>query len=66
MSFKEYTPGDKFPGVIGKTIDDSEEAWPVPKQARDSAPNVLFYVIDVSGEAIKDAEAETRRGMSKQ
>jgi hypothetical protein len=32
-----------------KTIDDSEEAWPVPKSAPKGAPNVLFYVLDDTG-----------------
>ncbi len=45
----EYGPGDKFPGKIGKTIDDSSEAWPVPKRAAKGAPNVLFYVLDDTG-----------------
>jgi arylsulfatase len=45
----EYLSGDKFPGKIGKTIDDSTEAWPVPKRASEGAPNVLFYVLDDIG-----------------
>ena len=49
MSFTKYLPGDKFPGKIGKTIDDSTEAWPVPKRAPKGAPNVLFYVLDDVG-----------------
>ena len=49
MALTEYLPGDKFPGKIGKTIDDSTEAWPVPKSAPDGAPNVLFYVLDDVG-----------------
>jgi arylsulfatase len=45
----EYLPGTDFPGTIGKTIDDSKEAWPVPKKASAGAPNVLFYVLDDIG-----------------
>ena len=45
----EYRPGAPFPGKIGKTIDDSTEAWPTPKKAEDGAPNVLFYVLDDVG-----------------
>jgi len=45
----EYGLGEKFPGTIGKTIDDSKEAWPVPKRAADGTPNVLFYVLDDTG-----------------
>jgi len=47
--FTTYLPGTEFPGKIGKTIDDSTEAWPVPKKAADGAPNVLFYVLDDVG-----------------
>jgi arylsulfatase len=47
--FVEYLPGEKFPGKIGKTIDDSTEAWPTPKSAPAGAPNVLFYVLDDVG-----------------
>jgi arylsulfatase len=49
MSFKEYKPGDPFPGKIGKTVEDSSQAWPVPQRARAGAPNVLFYVLDDIG-----------------
>ena len=28
MSLKEYKPGAAFPGVIGRTFDVSEPAWP--------------------------------------
>jgi arylsulfatase len=49
MSFKEYKPGDPFPGKIGKTVEDSSQAWPVPKRAEPGAPNVLFYVLDDIG-----------------
>ena len=45
----EYAPGATFPGTIGKTIDDSTEAWPVPKRAPKGTPNVLFYVLDDTG-----------------
>jgi hypothetical protein len=47
--FVEYEPGAEFPGKIGKTIDDSTEAWPTPKAAPTGAPNVLFYVLDDVG-----------------
>lgn len=45
----EYGLGEPFPGTIGKTIDDSKEAWPVPKRAPAGTPNVLFYVLDDTG-----------------
>ena len=30
MGFTEYEPGASFPGVIGRTADESEPAWPRP------------------------------------
>jgi len=44
-----YGLDEPFPGKLGKTIDDSTEAWPMPIQAPDGAPNVLFYVLDDVG-----------------
>ncbi len=49
MSLKEYKPGSPFPGKIGRTIDESEPAWPAQRRAKDSAPNVLFIVLDDTG-----------------
>ena len=49
MSLKEYKPGTAFPGVIGRTFDVSEPAWPEPKRAKEGAPNVLFIVLDDTG-----------------
>jgi len=49
MSLKEYKPGTTFPGVIGRTFDVSEPAWPKPLRAREGAPNVLFIVLDDTG-----------------
>ena len=48
-TFVEYGLEEPFPGKIGKTIDDSTEAWPMPIQAPEGAPNVLFYVLDDVG-----------------
>ncbi len=47
--FVMYGLDEPFPGRIGKTIDDSEEAWPMARQAPEGAPNVLFYVLDDVG-----------------
>jgi arylsulfatase len=44
MSILEYEPGTEFPGKIGKKIEESTHAWPVPKRAESEVPNVLFYV----------------------
>jgi arylsulfatase len=46
---KEYQPGHAFSGVIGRTFDVSEPAWPAPNRAKDGAPNVLFIVLDDVG-----------------
>ena len=49
MALKEYKPGTAFPGVIGRTFDQSSPAWPEPLRAKDGAPNVLFIVQDDTG-----------------
>jgi arylsulfatase len=49
MALKEYKPGTTFPGYMGRTVDESEPAWPAPERARKGAPNVLFIVIDDTG-----------------
>jgi arylsulfatase len=48
-TFVEYGLKEPFPGKLGKTIDDSTEAWPMPIQAPEGAPNVIFYVFDDIG-----------------
>jgi len=49
MGLVEYKPGTTFPGVIGRTVDQSSAAWPEPLRAREGAPNVLFIVLDDTG-----------------
>ena len=49
MPLKEYKPGTAFNGVVGRTFDTSEPAWPEPKRSRPGAPNVLFIVLDDVG-----------------
>ena len=49
MTLKEYKPGTAFNGVVGRTFDTSEQAWPEPKRAKAGAPNVLFIVLDDVG-----------------
>ncbi len=46
---KEYKPGSAFNGVIGRTYDVSEPAWPEPVRSKEGAPNVLFIVLDDTG-----------------
>ena len=49
MALKEYKPGTTFPGRMGRTIGESDPAWPSPHRAKEGAPNVLFIVIDDTG-----------------
>lgn len=49
MALKEYKPGTTFTGRMGRTIGESEPAWPAPLRAREGAPNVLFIVLDDTG-----------------
>jgi arylsulfatase A-like enzyme len=49
MGLKEYKPGTAFPGVIGRTTDESSPAWPRPVRAVPGAPNVLVVVLDDTG-----------------
>ncbi|MBU8895854.1 arylsulfatase [Corallococcus sp. H22C18031201] len=49
MALKEYPRGSTFPGVIGRTWEQSSPAWPAPIRARQGAPNVLFIVLDDTG-----------------
>jgi arylsulfatase A-like enzyme len=49
MALKEYKPGTTFPGRMGRTMGESEPAWPAPLRAKEGAPNVLFIVLDDTG-----------------
>jgi arylsulfatase A-like enzyme len=49
MAIKEYPRGTAFSGVIGRTIGESEPAWPEPVRAKLGASNVLFIVLDDTG-----------------
>src|SRR5688572_27385882 len=49
MALKEYKPGTQFTGKLGRTVDESEPAWPEPRRARSGAPNVIFIVLDDVG-----------------
>ena len=49
MSLEEYEPGASFPGVIGRTTEESSPAWPRPLRAEAGSPNVLFVVLDDVG-----------------
>ncbi|MGB3999686.1 MAG: arylsulfatase [Desulfomonilia bacterium] len=49
MPLKEYKPGTAFPGIVGRTVDQSQPAWPEPLRAKEGASNVLFIVLDDTG-----------------
>jgi arylsulfatase A-like enzyme len=49
MALTEYEPGAAFPGVIGRTTDESSPAWPKLLRARAESANVLFIVLDDTG-----------------
>ncbi|WP_218964297.1 arylsulfatase [Sphingobium sp. IP1] len=49
MALKEYKSGQAFNGVLGRTYDVSEPAWPAPLRAKEGAANVLFIVLDDTG-----------------
>jgi arylsulfatase A-like enzyme len=49
MALKEYKPGTTFTGRMGRTIGESEPAWPAPLREKEGAPNVLFIVLDDTG-----------------
>jgi arylsulfatase A-like enzyme len=49
MELRTYPEGTPFSGVIGRTVGESTPAWPVPPQAKEGAPNVLFILLDDVG-----------------
>ena len=49
MPLIEYEPSHRFPGVIGRTADESSPAWPLPKRLPKGTPNVMFIVLDDTG-----------------
>jgi arylsulfatase A-like enzyme len=49
MPIVEYPAGTTFPGVIGRTVDESSPAWPAPIRPAKGDPNVVFIVLDDTG-----------------
>jgi arylsulfatase A-like enzyme len=49
VGLNEYEPGAAFPGVIGRTTDESTAGWPASRRAKKDAPNVLMIVLDDTG-----------------
>ncbi len=48
-AFAEYQEGDRFPGVVGRTLDESSPAWPALPRSPEGAPNIVFWVLDDVG-----------------
>ena len=48
-SLTEYKPGTTFPGRMGRTVSESEPAWPAPLRSKANAPNVVYIVLDDTG-----------------
>jgi arylsulfatase len=49
MPFKEYDPVPRFPVSSGRTIGESQPAWPRPIRAKPGTPNVLYIVLEDTG-----------------
>ena len=49
MSIVEYPKDAPFPGVIGRTAEESSPAWPAAPRPAKGAPNVLLVVLDDTG-----------------
>ena len=49
MALTAYRPGTTFPGRIGRTVGESEAAWPMPNRAKPGAPNMPDIVLDDTG-----------------
>jgi arylsulfatase A-like enzyme len=49
VSIVEYPQGSAFPGIIGRTAEESSPAWPASDRPAKSAPNVLIVVLDDTG-----------------
>ena len=48
-TFAVMADQDAFPGVIGRTLPESEAAWPKPLTAPENAPNVVIFLLDDAG-----------------
>ncbi len=49
MTLRTYPEGGEHPGPIGRTVAESEPAWPVPTGPPEGAPNVLVVLFDDLG-----------------
>lgn len=56
MALRTYPEGGEHPGPIGRTIAESEPAWPVPPPTPTDAPNVLVMVLSDNGASAAGAQ----------
>ena len=49
MSLQEYKAGTTFTGRMGRTVSESDPAWPAPVRSASGAPNVVYIVLDDTG-----------------
>ena len=47
--FAQYSPLKPFEGVIGKTLEETKQAWPGRVKAPAGAPNVIWILLDDVG-----------------
>jgi len=49
VSFAQRSPITPFEGVIGKTLEETKQAWPPRVKAPEGAPNVIWILLDDVG-----------------
>ena len=60
MALKEYKPETTFPGRMGRTIGESEPAWPAPLRAKDGPPMFCSWCSTTPASAASSAERHRR------
>ena len=48
-TYAQYDPVKPFKGKIGKTLEETEQAWPERVKAPKDAPNVIWILLDDVG-----------------
>lgn len=51
VTYETYPAGEPYAGRIGRTVQDSQAAWPATRTAPAGAPNVITIVLDDLGYA---------------
>jgi len=49
IAMAQYSPIKPFEGVIGKTLEETKQAWPSRVNAPEGAPNVIWILLDDVG-----------------